>query len=754
MRRMSYRKGLRRYALSVLVVAIAAIAVLVLSSTSASLAAQSSGKPEQRYLIPGLLAPTLKHHAPLRATRNTTQLDLSIALNMHNTGELDSLIAAQNDQTSPLYHRYLTPQEFISRFAPDQTAVNAVVSYLRSQNLSVHSVSSNHLLIHASGSVANIEHAFSVTLADYVVAGRTVYAPTSEPSVPPGLAGMILNISGLDNVTHYHRLGSRQAAQVEHPHQGSNSGYTPDEIRTAYDMKPLLSHGANGSGQTVALLELDSYNSADINTYLNHYNLGSPKYSSVLLDGATNNPGSGAIEVELDMEQVSAFAPGAAQKVYIGVNNTAGVNDLYNTIVSDDIAKVVSVSWGLCEPTTGDAELDTLDNFFKQGAAQGQAFFAASGDFGAYDCGDSNISVDSPADDPNVVGVGGTTLQTNSDGSYLSESAWSCSSCTQNSLEGIGSGGGLSTHFAHPAYQRGPNLTYSRRAVPDVSANANPKSGYSAYCTVSAAGCPAAGWVTVGGSSAAAPLWAGIAADINQYLSSASKPTLGTASVALYQLYNTSQTYSPYHDVTTGNNLYYPANTGYDLATGIGTPDVWNIARDLQANTGGSGSGGNNNSVQLLNNAGFENGLSPWQASSSGNRQIVDASKPHAGSHSASLCGYNNCTDVIWQNVTLPAKTTKAILSYWLYVGSQQTGSACHDYFSARILARNGSIIKTVQTRCNVNASGWVQYTFDLTSVLTHYSSQQIQLSFKGTTDSTLPTSFFVDDVALNVIHS
>jgi subtilase family serine protease len=751
-RRMSYRKVLRRYAMSVLVVAIAVMVVLVLSSTSSSLAAQSSGKPEPRYLIPGLLAPALKHHSPLHATQHTTQLDLSIALNMRNLGKLDSLIAAQNNRNSPLYHQYLTPQEFISRFAPDQTSVDAVVSYLRSQNLRIRSVSSNRLLIHASGSVTNVERAFKVTLADYVVGGHTVYAPTSEPSVPAGLAGMVLNISGLDNVTHYHRLESRLVPQKNHPHQGPDGGYTPDEIRTAYDMKPLLSRGADGSGQTVALLELDGYNPADINTYLNHYGLGTPKYSNVLLDGATNNPGSGAIEVELDMEQVSAFAPRAAQKVYIGVNDTAGVNDLYNAIVSDDIAKVVSVSWGLCEPTIGDAELDTLDNFFKQGAAQGQAFFAASGDLGTYDCGDSTLSVDSPADDPNVVGVGGTTLQTGSDGSYLSESAWSCASCTQNGQEGIGGGGGLSAHFARPAYQQGANLTNAHREEPDVSANADPKTGYFVYCTVADAGCPATGWVTVGGSSAAAPLWAGIAADINQYLIAAGKPTLGTANVALYQLYNTPQTYSPYHDVTTGNNLYYPATRGYDLATGIGTPDVWNITRDLQASTGGSG--GNNGSAQLLNNAGFENGLSPWQVSSSGRHQIIDASNTHTGSHSAYLCGYNNCTDAIWQSMTLPAKTTKAVLSYWLYIGSQQIGSACHDYFSARVLASNGSIIKTVQIRCNANAGGWALYTFDLSSILSRYSGQQIQVSFKGTTDAMLTTSICVDDVALNVTHS
>jgi kumamolisin len=311
----------------------------------------------------------------------------------------------------------------------------------------------------------------------------------------------------------------------------------------------------------------------------------------VLLDGVTNHTGPASVEVELDMEQISAIAPGATQKIYIGTNNIAGVNDLYNRIVNDNIAKVVSISWGLCESSIGNAELQTLNNIFQQGAAQGQAFFAASGDFGAYDCGDTNLGVDSPASDPNVVAVGGTTLQIGHNGSYLSESAWSCSSCTDHSQKGSGSGGGVSSYFSRPGYQQGSNLSNAHRELPDVSANADPHSGYSVYCTVMLAGCPDTGWITVGGTSAAAPVWAGIAADINQYLVNAGKPTLGSANAALYHLYNTPQTYAPYHDVTTGGNLHYSAQTGYDKATGIGTPDVWNIARDLLAGSGGNGSG-------------------------------------------------------------------------------------------------------------------------------------------------------------------
>jgi kumamolisin len=369
-------------------------------------------------------------------------------------------------------------------------------------------------------------------------------------------------------------------------YHGPGGGYTPAAIHAAYNIKPLLDAGIDGAGQTIALFELDGYNPADIQAYLNYYHLGSPKYSDVLIGTATNTPGASAAEVELDMEQISAVAPEAQQKVYIGMNTTSDVNDIYNRIVNDNSAKIVSISWGLCESSIGEAELQTLNNIFKQGVAQGQAFFAASGDSGAYDCGTPALAVDSPADDPNVVAVGGTTLQIGSDGGYLSETAWSCAFCTQRSPQGAGGGGGVSTYFARPAYQSGSGLTNSNRMLPDVSANADPDTGYSVYCSVTAAACPDSGWVSVGGTSAATPLWAALVALINQNLTNANQPTLGSASAALYRLYNTTQTYTPYHDVATGKNLYYAATTGYDLATGMGTPDAWNIVRDLLAGSG------------------------------------------------------------------------------------------------------------------------------------------------------------------------
>jgi kumamolisin len=528
-----------------------------------------------RHTLPGHLIPALKHAQAKPHANTNAPLSLSIDLNLRNTAQLNTLLAAQDNKDSPLYRHYLTSDQFKQQFGPTQANVDAVTAFLRGQGLTVQSVSPNNTIIHASGTVATVQNAFQTQIEDFTLDGRTVYAPTNEPSVPDEVGNLIANVGGLNDVIVYHPLGLNKSAQSQVPATGPGGGYTPSELRAAYDMNPLIS-AADGTGQTAAIFELDGYLPADVNQYLSFYGLGAPKYSNVLVDGATNTPGKDAFEVELDMETISAIAPGASQKIYIGPNTGQGVLDTYNQIVTDNVAKVTSTSWGLCEAHSAPASLTALDNIFAQGAAQGQAVFAASGDNGAYDCRDgATLNVDSPASDPHVVGVGGTHLTTGVGGSYGSESVWA-----NNPL---GGGGGLSTFFAKPAYQTGPgvNNSYSNgeRQVPDVSADADPSSGYSVYCTAGST-CAGAGWVVVGGTSAAAPLWAAIAIDTNQYLAASGKPGLGGASAALYSLFNSLQKYPAYHDITVGNNLFYPATAGYDQASGIGTPDVWNFARD------------------------------------------------------------------------------------------------------------------------------------------------------------------------------
>jgi subtilase family serine protease len=523
-------------------------------------------------LVPlsGSTVPALQKPAVLSAAASDKPLQLSVALKLRNESALDNLLKGQNDPTSPLYHKYLTPQQFTDSFGPTMDSVNQVENYLRSQGLSVGSVSPNHTLIHVSSSVAQAEKAFHTSIADYSLNGQTVYAPSVNPLIPASLSSVIQSIIGLDNASQEHPMLSQQAAA------GPAGGFTPSDIRSAYDANPLLKD-ADGTGQTVAIFEESGYIPSDINTYLSYYNLGAPKYSNVFVDNATNTPDANSREVELDMQLLSAVAPGAKQLIYIG---TTGA-DIYNKIATDDLAKIVTTSWGACESYRGTANLAAWDNIFKQFSAQGQTFFAATGDSGAYDCGDTNLAVDSPADDPNAIGVGGTSLTLSSSGGYGSETAWSDPTDTTQGPKGAGGGGGYSTFFAKPSYQTGPGVDSNpMRHVPDV-ALAGAFHSYSSYCTATVANCTATGWRTVGGTSCGAPIWAGFVADTMEYLTNHHHPTAGSVNQGIYWLFNTHQPFPAYHDITTGNNLYYNAGPGYDLATGVGTPDVWNIVRDI-----------------------------------------------------------------------------------------------------------------------------------------------------------------------------
>jgi subtilase family serine protease len=584
----------RNVPLKGLLISFTALALLLFGMVSPA-AAQSPSLGN--VVLPGHIPAALAHAHPIGRAAPNQRLALSIGLRLRDRSGLDALLKTMYDPRSPGYHHFLTPEQFNAFFAPTARQVSIVEQYLRNAGIQVGSVSPNHLLIDASATVAQAELVFGVQINEYRLGARTVYAPANDPSVPADVAAIVQNIGGLDNVGLYHPLDLLAMAQARQtrprptqPFPGPAGGYTPSELRTAYDINPLISAGDQGDSQTVAIFELDGYKSSDITAYDNYYGLSGGSYSNIYVDGFNGSAGSGAIEVELDMEDVTAIAPHAAQLIYEGPNTTQGVNDTYNKIVTDNKAQVMSTSWGECEQNSGNSELQTLDGIFAQGASQGISFFAAAGDSGAYDCGDGiTLAVDSPASDPYVTGVGGTTLNTGSGGMYQSESVWS------NASQGSGGGGGLSISFSQPSWQTGPGVQnqYSNgmREVPDLSADADPNTGYSIYCTVSAAGCPGSGWTVVGGTSAAAPLWTASTAILNQYLVANGKSRMGFANPTWYKTASNTQTYTPYHDITTGNNLYYPATSGYDLASGWGSPNLYNLARDLAGSGGGSNEG-------------------------------------------------------------------------------------------------------------------------------------------------------------------
>ncbi len=713
----------------------------------------------------------LVHYARrIQSADGNQPLQLSIGLQLRQPNELDSLLNDMYDPQSPYYHHYLTPTQFKQLFAPTPDQVRQVTAFLRSQGLTVTNVSSNNLLINAAGTVAQAQQAFHTQINTYRLGSRVFYANAVAPSVPGSISSLIAAINGLDDSTQYSPLYQRANAQFTRPTKqtvpmaGPASGYAPKDLIGAYDAAPLQNAGLLGDRQTIALFELDGYQQSDIEQYFHYYNLGNPSINNVLVDGFNGSAGMSAVEVELDIEIAAALAPHANQLVYEGPNTTQGMNDIYNKIVTDNKAQIVSISWGLCENSSGPGELQTLDNIFKQGAAQGMSFFAAAGDSGAFDCQDTNLAVDSPASDPYVTGVGGTHLQINN-GTYGSESVWSNPNSITHGPKGAGGGGGLSNTFKKLSWQNGPGVQnqYSNgyREVPDVTANADPTTGYAIYCTVTNAGCPPTGWLDVGGTSAATPLWAASVALINQYVQSQNESRIGFANPMLYKLFDIQEQYPAFHDITSGNNLYYPATNNYDLASGMGSPDVYNLARDLLLLDGGipptpspTPSPSPPPSQQLIQNDNFENGQSPWQESSAQGYQLISNANPYSGSYSAYLCGYEGCNDNIWQTFTVPTDYSKLTVTYWWFSDTNKNSNQCLDTFASQLQTTNNTVIRTLQQSCNTDATNkWVQESFDVSTTLAPYKGQSVILSFQGTNAQgwLQTTDFFVDLVTINV---
>ncbi|QQE79883.1 protease pro-enzyme activation domain-containing protein [Alicyclobacillus sp. SO9] len=726
---------------------------LLTAGMPTALAQNHSGKMR----LPGAAPVAAKHGKFLKHANASRKISVTISLKLRNEAQLKQLIQNQYNPQSADYKKFLTPAKFAQEFGPTKTTVAAVKAYAKSHGLTVTHVSKERTLVQVQGTVGQMEKAFSVKINNYKdSSGKKFYANATSPTLPTSLAAQVIGISGLNDKASWHHasatpLQSKKglpgihhtilASMLNHsttPHLGNGpaGGYTPTELRSAYNVSPLTSAGINGSGQTVALFELDGYNQSNISTYDSYYNLGSASPSTVLVDGYSGAAGQGEPEVELDIEVINAIAPKANVVVYEGPNSTQGVIDTYQKIATADTAKQVSSSWGQSELSSNTSTMNSLNSIFQQMASQGQSMFAAAGDNGAYDGGGSQLAVDSPSNDPYVTGVGGTHL-TLSNGSYGSESVWS------NSSNNSGGGGGLSTVYSQPSWQTGPGVqnSYSNgmREVPDVSADADPSTGYSIYSQGS--------WTVYGGTSCAAPLWAGLAALNNQYAAKNGKSALGFANPTLYKMFNTTQTYPAYHDVTQGNNLYYPATSGYDMASGIGTPNAYNLIRDINGtSTGGTGggSGGGTTQTQLIQNGGFESGTSPWVESSSGGYQLIDTTNPHTGSYSAYLAGYNNANDSIYQTISIPSSATKVTLSYWTDVQTTETTHS-YDFLKVELRDANGNVLKTIQTQSDATATGWKSQSFDISG----YAGKTVEVYFDGTNDSSNPTDFFVDDVSV-----
>jgi subtilase family serine protease len=497
---------------------------------------------------------TLNGQAPLVGLLPATQsMSLVLVLPLRNQDELDGVLKDLYDPSVSPYRGFLTVEEFTARFGPSQNDYDAVISFAEAHGLGVFGTSRNRMNVQVTGSVANIEEAFHLRLGVYQhpAENRTFYAPDREPTLD--LPFQLWHISGLDNYSIPRPLFRRASFRVN-PNATTGSGpgasFLGSDMRAAYYEGTALT----GAGQSLGLLEFYGTDLADLATYFE--NVGQTNNVPIALlstDGTSTNclasAGCDDTEQTVDMTQAIGMAPELSSLVmYVGSTDSAILSAM---ATASPLNAQLSCSW-----TWAPADPSADNPYFEEFAAQGQNFFQAAGDNGAW--GPSSEIF--PADDVYVTSVGGTDLETSgAAGLWSSETAW------------IDGGGGISPdEFPIPSWQTAAasgcsSCSTTYRNGPDVSANAN----YTFYVCADQIGCTAN---VYGGASFAAPIWAGYLALANEQAIANGNNALGFLNPSLYAIGLGSSYDNDFHDITSGGNGY-SAITGYDLATGWGSPN-------------------------------------------------------------------------------------------------------------------------------------------------------------------------------------
>jgi hypothetical protein len=519
---------------------------VILAAAFYSPAAQAAN----RQLLPGHVPHGVADSTAVRALPRNDRMTLAIGLPLRNQAELDQFLKDVVDPASPYYRQYLTPAQFAERFGPTEANYQALAGFFESNGLSVTATHPNRMILDVSGTVVDIQSVFHVNMISWHHPTRgAFFAPDREPSLDAGIT--ILDVTGLDNFVLPRpmdlKVSPLSSAKPQTTGSGPSGLFTGNDFRKAYAPAVTLS----GAGQSVGLFELDGFYASDVQANFQHAGLSPVPVQTVLLDGFSGAAGSANVEVTLDIMMAAYMAPGLSNIiVYEGTN----WNDVLNRMATDNRASQLSSSWCF-SPTNA-----TTEQIFSQMIAQGQSLFQASGDSGAY-----TGWIMPPADDPNVTVVGGTSLTTaGPGGAWQAETAWS------------GSGGGVSQTWPIPSYQQSTNVSAaggstSRRNIPDVALTADVQLFLI---------CNNGQWISVGGTSAAAPLWAGFLALANQQAVANRKPTVGFLNPIIYGIGAGSKLQTDLHDITTGTNGYH-ALPGYDLATGWGSPQGQPLIDDL-----------------------------------------------------------------------------------------------------------------------------------------------------------------------------
>lgn len=597
----------------------------------------SSSDP--RVSLPDTVSPRVKTASVLGHLGGDTHLTgMSLVLKPTDAqaAALQQLLADQQNPSSPKYHQWLTPQTFGEQFGLSDADLAIVKDWLTSKGFTVDEVAPSRNRIVFSGTASAVESAFTTTLQRFHRADQDYFENNTAISLPQSLAGVV---SGITGISSYHIQPPVHAPQAVSP-QFTNSAGThyivPWDFRQIFGMNTLISQGFDGTGIKIGVIGQSSVDSNQL-TYFQQKTGQTVKLPTMLLIPNTGNSGQYSVgdegESELDLEYASGSAPGATVLfIYTGLGKNSGVFDAMIYAVTNNLAPILTLSYGGCEASNKAYAQSTMEPVLAQASSQGQTILVSSGDQGAASCEPSSnntttatggLSVSYPASSPNVTAVGGTQL--NSDAStywsssnnsyggsaigYMPETSWN-DTVSYKALSA--SGGGASNVFTKPSWQTGTGVpSANQRYVPDVAFPSAIMEHPYIVCTVGTypcngtaalgSGSSAGGGSLIGGTSAAAPNFAAMLAIVEQALGGYA---LGNINSQLYTLAAGSSASSIFHDITTGNNIVncsggstgcssttvgttgtmgYNAGVGYDEVTGLGSIDASGLTAGLKS---------------------------------------------------------------------------------------------------------------------------------------------------------------------------
>jgi kumamolisin len=529
--------------------------------------------PKKRLPLPG------SDRAPLEGAREIGPAKpheiVDVTIRLRSRAGQKPMIGG-DEFTKPITRRtILSRKEFEQRHGAEPESIARIESFAREHKLTVKEKSAARRTVILSGTVAAMDEAFGVELKQYEHATAGKYRGRTGPvQLPAELQDVVEGVFGLDNrpqaKPHFRRRRERAGARAD----AQDLSYTPTQVATLYNFATAV----DGSGECIALIELGGgYNATDLSAYWRQLQLPkTPAVSAVSVGNSSNNPTGNPNgpdgEVMLDIEVAGAIAPGVKIVAYFAENTDAGFLNAITTAVHDSTnnPSIVSISWGGPESSWTQQAMTSMDEAFQAAGAMGVTVCVAAGDDGSTDGVNDGLNhVDFPASSPNVLACGGTRLVGSGD-TITSETVWNELANNEGAT-----GGGISDVFPLPSYQNGAGVPPSAnpnqkigRGVPDVAGDADPTTGYVTLVDGQSG--------VIGGTSAVAPLWAGLVALINESLG---KPA-GFINPLLYQ--NVSQA-ADFDDITSGNNGAYAAGPGWDACSGLGSPIGIQIAAALGA---------------------------------------------------------------------------------------------------------------------------------------------------------------------------